>query len=257
MTCARRRLVALPPRPTLIAVPSPRRVRPWLSLKTAILLLLLVGVALLARATPLGGYVVALARALVELEGRPWAAPAYALLYAAALALGLPGTPLTLIGGAAFGLWPGLAINLAGALGGCSLAFFEARYLGHDTIGRLLRGRFVSLGSLDDPRVAFMTFARLRLIPLVPFNGVNFAAGLTHAGFGPYLGGTAIGILPSTVLWTYFADALVAGDASVRELAAGRLLVALVAIGVLTLAPSAVERVRRWRRNRALSSRAP
>jgi uncharacterized membrane protein YdjX (TVP38/TMEM64 family) len=41
----------------------------------------------------------------------------------------------------------------------------------------------------------------LRLVPLFPFNGLNFALGLTRIKFRDYLFGTVIGIIPGTYVF--------------------------------------------------------
>lgn len=215
------------------------------AIRLALLVFLVAGVAVLARWTVVGEWVQAAAATLTALADRTWAAPAYFGLYAVALGLGFPGSALTLLGGAAFGMWPGLLVNFLGALAGASLAFYEARLLGRDVVVRLAGRRLARLEGLASPRAAFLTFARLRLIPLVPFNGVNFAAGLTTAPFPAYLGGTAIGIVPSTLLWTYFADAIVHGTVDVREAAGARLALALIGLSIVNLVPVAVDALRR------------
>jgi uncharacterized membrane protein YdjX (TVP38/TMEM64 family) len=86
---------------------------------------------------------------------------------------------------------------------------------------------------------------RLRLLPLVPFNVLSFAAGLAGVPFRPYLAATALGILPGTIVYTYFADSLLAGvegasrQAFARVAAAGALLLAV------SFGPALVRRLRR------------
>jgi uncharacterized membrane protein YdjX (TVP38/TMEM64 family) len=73
----------------------------------------------------------------------------------------------------------------------------------------------------------------LRLIPAVPFNALNFGAGLTAISWPAYALSTLVGIFPGTLVYTMFADALLAGsreasrEALLRVLISGLLLVAL------------------------------
>lgn len=190
---------------------SPRR---RAIVRISLLVVLVLAGALLARLTPLGAELEALARWIGEQARAPWAPAAFVGLYAAALAVGIPGTVLTVIGGVAFGVGLGLALNLAGALLGATAAFYEGRFLARDAVRRLFGAHLARLPDLSPPRVAFLAFLRLRLIPLVPFNALNFAAGLTRTRWWPYAAGTALGIIPSTVAYTVFAAALAAGGAS-------------------------------------------
>jgi uncharacterized membrane protein YdjX (TVP38/TMEM64 family) len=43
----------------------------------------------------------------------------------------------------------------------------------------------------------------VRLLPIFPFNGVNFGAGLTKIGLPTYVLATALGILPGTFVYQY------------------------------------------------------
>jgi uncharacterized membrane protein YdjX (TVP38/TMEM64 family) len=214
------------------------RERRRLILRVALFAALVLGGALAARFTPLGAELERAARWLAERAEAPWAAPAYVLLYAAAIAVGAPGTLMTLVGGAAFGLAHGLAINLTGATLGAALAFLEGRTLARHAVERLFGHHLAKLPDLSTDRAAFVAFLRLRLIPLVPFNALNFAAGLTRARLLPYLAGTLLGIVPSTTAFTWFADELLRGGTN----AAGRVAMILGLACLAALIPSVLAR---------------
>jgi uncharacterized membrane protein YdjX (TVP38/TMEM64 family) len=220
-------------------------------LRVTLLVVLVAAGALLARFTPLGAELERLARAIGAQAQAPWAPPAFVLLYTAALAVGVPGTVLTIVGGVAFGVWLGLVLNLTGAILGASAAFFEGRYLARDAVQRLFGHHLTRLPDLASPRRAFFAFLRLRLIPLVPFNALNFAAGLTRARWLPYVAGTALGIVPSTVAYTVFAAALAGGGAA-RTGAAGWVAAIL---GVAFLAAVLPTLIKWLHERRALRSR--
>ena len=172
-------------------------------------------------------------RRLVDLaRAWPWAAPAFVLTYAIAATLGLPATPLTLAGGALFGFGLGSLLNWIGATLGATGAYFLARMLGRDAVRRLLGSRASALDRVAGDG-AFVSLVRLRLIPVVPFNALNFGAGIGGVRPWPYVASTALGIITGTVVYTYFADALIAGasgagrDAFVQVAFAGALLVGL------------------------------
>jgi uncharacterized membrane protein YdjX (TVP38/TMEM64 family) len=209
-----------------------------------LLVFFLVGVAVLARTTPLGDELAETARSLAGVADEPWAPFAYVALYALAVTIGLPGTALTLIGGAAFGLWGGLAINLVGAILGAAGAFLLARTIGRSLAERVFGRHLARIGSLEDDRRALRFWLRLRLIPIVPYNATNFAAGITRTRLASFLIGSAVGIVPSTFLFTYFATALVAGGEA-RSGALVPILLSLAGLGVLSLIPTIVRLLRR------------
>jgi uncharacterized membrane protein YdjX (TVP38/TMEM64 family) len=117
--------------------------------------------------------------------------------YAVGTVLLVPGSWLTLVAGAIFGLGPGVLYVMIGATIGATLAFLAARHLVRDLVARRLA---------DDPRVAAIDRAvsgqgrrvvfLLRLSPLVPFNVLNYALGLSRVRLTDYLLGSA-GMLPA------------------------------------------------------------
>ena len=172
----------------------------------------------------------------------PFAAAIFVVVYVVVATIGLPGLPLTLAGGAIFGVAAGIALTWLGATLGATGAFLLARTLGGDALRRLLGAR---AGTLD--RIvgdgAFLTILRLRLIPVVPFNGLNFGAGLAGVRLAPYVAATALGILPGTSVYTYFADSLLAGTDGAKQTAFIRVAIAGVLLLALSYAPALARRV--------------
>jgi uncharacterized membrane protein YdjX (TVP38/TMEM64 family) len=206
--------------------------------------MLFAGVALLAKLTPLGDHFARLVGTLGEAADKPWAPFAFVGIYAVAVASGLPGSLLTALGGIAFGMLGGFCLNMIGALLGATLAFFEARVLGRGLLRRMFGKYAERLNGLEKGRSAFVTIMRLRFMPIVPYNGLNFAAGLTKIRYWPYIGGTAVGIIPSTLLFTFFATALAAGGAA-RADASWKLGLALGGLMLLSLLPEVPKLVRK------------
>ncbi len=181
------------------------------------------------------------------LRDAPYAIPLFLVLYGIAGTLGVPGSILTLTGGAVFGFELGTFLNWIGATIGAIGGYWLARLLGRDAIERIGGRKIYALERLADSH-AFSTILRLRLIPVVPFNALNYASGLVGLDFASYLAGTMIGDLPVTAAYTYFADALLSGVAGARRTA---LLHASVAGGVLILLSFLPSLVKRVRKNRA------
>jgi uncharacterized membrane protein YdjX (TVP38/TMEM64 family)/rhodanese-related sulfurtransferase len=193
-----------------------------------LVLLAAVGVALTQR----GRFDVAALQAWVEAAG--WAGPLlFMALYAVATVLFLPGAVITLAGGALFGpLW-GTLWNLTGATVGAALAFLIARYLGADWVTRRAGPR---MQRLNDGVAAegwrFVAF--VRLVPLFPFNLLNYALGLTRISFVTYLLATWVFMLPGAFAYTWLGhagrEALSGGDGLVRNVTIALSLLAAVAL---------------------------
>ena len=202
--------------------------------KLALFVLVIFGGFLLARLTPIGSLLTqdGLGRAVGELRGSVWAPVVFISIYAGATALAIPGTILTLAGGALFGFFWGTVFNTIAANIGASMAFVVARFLGREGVERLSGRRLERLDEATKEH-GFQGLLLLRLVPLVPFNALNFGSGLTALRWRTYALATLIGIFPGTVVYTMFADALLQGsqeasrEALIRVLVAGGLLVFL------------------------------
>jgi len=141
----------------------------------------------------------------------PAAPLAFIAIYAAAVVALIPASILTIAAGAVFGLLRGALYAFAGALVGSTAAFLLARYGFHDIVARRLatmpRFRAVERAvSAEGRRIVFF----LRLSPLVPFNLLNYALGLTTVSLADYLA-ASVGMIPGTLVYTYGGK--VAGEA--------------------------------------------
>jgi uncharacterized membrane protein YdjX (TVP38/TMEM64 family)/rhodanese-related sulfurtransferase len=163
-------------------------------------------------------------------------------VYAIATVLFLPGSVLTLVGGALFGPVWGTFYNLTGATVGAALAFLVARYLAADWVQAKAGGigrRLVQGVEAEGWR--FVAFTRL--VPLFPFNLLNFALGLTRIPFLHYLIATYVCMLPGAFAYTWLGYAG-------REAAAGgegliqKGLIALALLAGLAFLPRLVARLR-------------
>ena len=202
--------------------------------KLTLFALLIVSGFLLARFTPLGALLTqeGLSHAIGELRGSVWAPVLFISLYAGATAMAIPGTILTLAGGVLFGFFWGTVFNTIAANIGANMAFLAARFLGREGIEKLSGRKLKKLDEATREHGCRGLFL-LRLVPLVPFNALNFGSGLTALRWRTYALATVIGIFPGTVVYTMFADALLQGsqeasrEALVRVLISGALLVFL------------------------------
>lgn len=215
--------------------------------KLGILLLILIATFFAAHHLGLSrGGLTAFAVRARALRDAPYAIPMFLLAYAVAGTLGVPGSILTLTGGAVFGFELGTLLNWIGAIIGAIGGYWLARLLGRDAVERIGGRRIYALEKLADAH-AFTTVMRLRLIPVVPFNALNFACGLVGLDFGSYVAATMIGDLPVTAAYTYFADALLSGVAGARRAALLHASVAGALLILLSFLPGLIQRLRRPR----------
>ena len=162
-----------------------------------------------------GGYV-QIAAEWVEGLG-PWGPAAYIALYVVATVAFVPGALLTLAGGAIFGVAKGTAIVFVGAVLGSGAAFLVSRHVARSWVeAQLVKSPRFSAIDRAVARDGFKITALLRLSPVLPFNFMNYALGLTQVRFRDYMA-AAVGMLPATVLYVYYGRVI--GD--VAALAGG------------------------------------
>ncbi len=150
-------------------------------------------------------------------------------LKAVSAPLGFPGTPLTLLSGSLFGKLLGTVIALIGNTLGASFAFLLSRYILRDFIREKFELRYPRIKEYDQKieQKALATVIALRLIPLFPFNALNFMLGLTSIPFGKYVIGSFIGMIPGTFAFAYFGESL-------RMLSPVNIALAIMGIVLLT-----------------------
>ena len=130
----------------------------------------------------------------------------FMLVYAIGTVLFLPGSVMTLAGGALFGPVLGTFYNLTGATLGAALAFVIARYLASDWVEQKTGGRMKKLKEgVEKEGWRFVAF--VRLVPLFPFNLLNYALGLTRIRFSHYLIATYICMMPGALAYSYLGYA--------------------------------------------------
>jgi len=161
-----------------------------------------------------------------------WGPLVYMLIYTVAPVFMMPGLPLTVVGGILFGpLW-GTVYVIMGATAGASLAFLVARYLGRGWVEGFIRGeRFKELDEKVKAQ-GWKIVAFTRLIPLFPFNFLNYAFGLTNVRFSHYVIATFIFMAPGAAAYVIFSSSILdifKGRVS-KEFLIGVILVILVSI---------------------------
>jgi uncharacterized membrane protein YdjX (TVP38/TMEM64 family) len=198
----------------------------------------------------LGGRAMALdvPAALAAIRGMGAAAPlVFIAAYAIAIVALMPSSLLTLAGGALFGLVHGALYALSGATLGSTAAFLMGRHGARRLVGRYLASKpnitvIDNAVSAKGRRLVFL----LRLSPVVPFNFLNYALGLTTISVSDFTL-ASVGMIPGALLYAYWGKVageafLLAGqarvpkDASYYVLLLGGLVATVAATTVVTRA---------------------
>jgi uncharacterized membrane protein YdjX (TVP38/TMEM64 family) len=198
-------------------------------------------------------------------EHRVLAILGYIALYIVAVALSLPGAVfLTVTGGFLFGLAIGASAAVIGATIGATLIFLVARTALGEPLLRRAGPRAIQLArSFRDDAFSYLLF--LRLVPAFPFFLVNLAPAFAGVRLAPFVGATALGIIPGALVYASagtgldsviaaqnnaYRNCLAAGNSGCRltfdakDALTPQLLGALIALGLLALVPVVVKKLR-------------
>lgn len=142
----------------------------------------------------------------------PWGPFAFVLLYAVAVVAAIPGSALTLGAGALFGSVVGIVVVSIGSTLGASCSFLLGRHFARRPVAGWVSKseKFRKLDQLTADHGAIIV-ALTRLVPLMPFNLLNYGFGLTRVPFRTYVFWSWLCMLPGTVLYVVGADAVTQG----------------------------------------------
>lgn len=145
----------------------------------------------------------------------------------------LPGEPIELASGYAFGFWEGTAMCLLASGIGSSLAFFAVRRWGWRVMGLFFsREQFERYRWMRDARRLELIMLVVFLIPGTPKDFLTYFAGLTRMGYPSMLAIATVGRIPSIVTSTIAASAMRAGEYGVVA-ASFAIAIALACAGAL------------------------
>jgi uncharacterized membrane protein YdjX (TVP38/TMEM64 family) len=144
-----------------------------------------------------------------------WGPFVFVLLYIVAVIAALPGAVITIAGATLFGSFLGVILVSIASTIGASLAFLIARYLARDFVLRKLSANetFRKLDRLTLEHGALIV-AITRLVPLFPFDILNYGFGLTAISFRTYVFWSWLCMLPGTILYVVGTDAVISAISS-------------------------------------------
>ncbi|MDX2232590.1 MAG: TVP38/TMEM64 family protein [Leptolyngbyaceae cyanobacterium bins.349] len=131
---------------------------------------------------------------------------AFVVIYNLATILFIPGSLLTLGGGALYGVfWGSVYVVIAASLG-ATIAFLIGRYYARNWVAKQLQGhpQFQAIDQAvarEGLKIVFLT----RLSPIFPFNLLNYAFGVTCVSLKDYVIGS-MGMIPGSVMYVYLGS---------------------------------------------------
>lgn len=169
-------------------------------------------------------------------------AVAFMVIYIVAVPLCLPGSIMTMAAGVLFGPIFGAVYALIGASAGATVSFLIARYVAGDLATSRAKGRLGHIKEgIDAEGWRFVAF--VRLVPLFPFNILNYLLGLSAIPLMHYVMATFICMIPGSLAYTYMGyagrEAMGGADNMVLKIATAFGLLAGVAMLPILL--------RRWK----------
>lgn len=169
---------------------------------------------------------------------------AYIIAYALnTISIMPPIAALSLTAGLAFGaVWGALYLMMA-AMIGTTATFLISRYFGRALIEKMLKGKFNDL----DEKLAkngFMTILFFRVIPLVPYEVLNYAGGLSRIKFKDYFFATFLGLIPGIIVSAFFGGSL--GEIkNIRDIFVPKFLIAIGLMALIIAVPAIYQLVKK------------
>jgi uncharacterized membrane protein YdjX (TVP38/TMEM64 family) len=165
----------------------------------------------------------------------------FVLVYFGATVIFIPGSILTLGAGfvfsSAFGLGPGVALAtlsvFLGASAGAIASFLLGRILLRDWVSGLTK-KYAIFEALDIAfeEKGFRIMVLLRLSPVIPFNAINYIAGVTAISFWSYTW-ALFAILPGTILFVFLGASAGSLTDSASSGDNGTLTIIVVIVGIV------------------------
>uniref|UniRef100_A0A5B6ZLL8 VTT domain-containing protein n=1 Tax=Davidia involucrata TaxID=16924 RepID=A0A5B6ZLL8_DAVIN len=145
----------------------------------------------------------------IEQDLGPWGPLVLAVAYIPLTVLAVPASVLTLGGGYLFGLPVGFFADSIGATVGAGAAFLLGKTIGRSFVISKLKDypQFRAV-AIAIQRSGFKIVFLLRLVPLLPFNMLNYLLSVTPVPIGQYMLASWLGMMPITLALVYVGTTL-------------------------------------------------
>jgi len=128
------------------------------------------------------------------------------LMVLQSLVVPLPAMVITLTNGLLFGAMWGALLSWSSAMVGAILCYYIARLFGRPVVERLVGKKSLEVTDRFFQRYGRHAVLLARLIPVISFDVVSYAAGLTSIGLGDFILATGIGQMPATVVYSFLGQ---------------------------------------------------
>ncbi|MEI7511246.1 MAG: TVP38/TMEM64 family protein [Candidatus Peregrinibacteria bacterium] len=131
----------------------------------------------------------------------------YLLIFALRNIFFIPASVLLIVSGILFGVWEGVLWAGIGQTIGAMVGFLFARYFGREFFQHW---ESPTVAMIDKKLEAhgIMTMAALRIVPILPFDGINFSAGLSRIHGRDFFLGTFLFVWPDVLLYVLIGKAM-------------------------------------------------
>lgn len=171
--------------------------------------------------------------AVGQLRGVWYGPAAFIVLFAASCVVAIPASIFVISAGVIWGWKLGFLYALAGGwLGACG-SYAVGRFLGEGILDRF--GRLGAMVRKQVDHAGFKSMLILRLVPVFPFVVLNYGAGVARMRFADFAGATAVGMMPSALVFAYCADSLFSGTMSEGDALKRLFIVAALMIGLVLI----------------------
>jgi len=137
----------------------------------------------------------------------------------------LPSAAVALASGAVYGHTWGTIYIIIGAWTGAVIAFSITRLLGNDALCRLSGQRILVKQEQSQSWLMWGLFVS-RLIPVIPYDIVSYAMGLTPLKFWRFSIATLVGVIPTSFFLAHVGGEL--AETNVKEMLSGMMIAGLV-----------------------------
>ncbi|MCA1061526.1 TVP38/TMEM64 family protein [Rossellomorea aquimaris] len=155
-----------------------------------------------------------------------WAPIVFIVVYTIRPLILFPASILSLAAGLAFGAVQGFFYIILGALGGATVAYYAASFLGEKLLKRPSARMEKIQAKMEES--GFFYVLLLRLVPFLNFDLISYLAGMGKVKYVPYILATAIGILPGTFGYVFLGSSLVGEDRTKLYIALAFFLVMII-----------------------------
>lgn len=146
------------------------------------------------------------ARAYIESFGAWGPAISALLMVCQSVIAPLPAFVITFANGAIFGFWGGTLLSWSSAMLGAAIAFYISRIVGPNRVARIIGRRAAEKADRFFEKYGNAAVLIARLTPVISFDAVSYAAGLTRIRFIGFWIATGIGQLPATLVYSYLGE---------------------------------------------------